>query len=160
MKVFKWWQQHLLLYDALYSLRWIWFTKNLNIMHLSLASPLADPGEPTGTQGEWYSFGISFFPEEEGSNFAGSWEHTHGTCLSFDQWSNPWPDQDFFEPFCFISMPNFNIICCGCSYFPLGKSYLSLNFMPFTQRLWMACGCYGKQFPRGVPGFDPQGSIW
>ena len=24
-------------------------------------------GEPTGTQGEWYSFGISFFPAGEGS---------------------------------------------------------------------------------------------
>ena len=40
-------------------------------MHLSFASPwvnaLDTPGEPTGTQGEWYSFGISFFPTAEGS---------------------------------------------------------------------------------------------
>ena len=42
-----------------------------NVMHLSFASPLVDvqdtPGQPTGTQGEWYSFGISFFPRGEGS---------------------------------------------------------------------------------------------
>ena len=33
-------------------------------MHLSFASPWVDP---RGTQGEWYSFGISFFPAGEGS---------------------------------------------------------------------------------------------
>ena len=40
-------------------------------MHLSFASPWVDPrdipGEPMGTQGEWYSFGISFFSVGEGS---------------------------------------------------------------------------------------------
>ena len=39
-------------------------------MHLSFASPWVDtldiPGEPTGTQGEWHSFGIYFFPAGEG----------------------------------------------------------------------------------------------
>ena len=40
-------------------------------MLLSFASlwvnPQDTPGEPAGTQGEWYSFGISFFPAGEGS---------------------------------------------------------------------------------------------
>ena len=40
-------------------------------MHLSFASSWVDPrdtpGESSGTQGEWYSFGISFFPSGEGS---------------------------------------------------------------------------------------------
>ena len=42
-----------------------------NIMHLSFASPWADPrathGQPTGAQGEWHNFGISFFPTGEES---------------------------------------------------------------------------------------------
>ena len=41
------------------------------VMDLSFASPWVDPrdtpGEPTGIQGGWYSFGISFFPAREGS---------------------------------------------------------------------------------------------
>ena len=40
-------------------------------MHLSFASPWVEardtPGEPTGTKGEWYSFGISFIHVGEGS---------------------------------------------------------------------------------------------
>ena len=45
-------------------------------MRLSFATP--------GTQGEWYSFGISFFPHEGGelfsfgNDFAGPRAHTHG----------------------------------------------------------------------------------
>ena len=39
-------------------------------MHLSFASPWIDPrvtpGVPTGSQGEWSSFGISFFPAGAG----------------------------------------------------------------------------------------------
>ena len=39
--------------------------------NLSFTSPWVDswdtPGEPTGTQGEWYSFGISFFPVGAGN---------------------------------------------------------------------------------------------
>ena len=41
------------------------------LMHLSFASPCVDPwdtpGEPSGTQREWYSFGISFSPAAEGN---------------------------------------------------------------------------------------------
>ena len=57
-------------------------------MHLSFASPWVDtldiPGEPTGTQGEWHSFGIYFFPRgggvlfSFGNDFAGPWGHTTG----------------------------------------------------------------------------------
>ena len=40
-------------------------------MHLLFASLWVDlrdtPEEPTGSQGGWYSFGISFFPAGEGS---------------------------------------------------------------------------------------------
>ena len=59
-------------------------------MHLSFASPWVDtldiPGEPTGTQGEWHSFGIYFFPcgGEDlfsfGNDFAGPRGHTDGIC--------------------------------------------------------------------------------
>ena len=52
-------------------------------MHLSFASPSVDPwdtpGEPTGTQGEWYSFWYLFFPRgggelfSFGNDFAGPW---------------------------------------------------------------------------------------
>ena len=41
------------------------------VVHLSFPSPWVEPqdtpGEPTGRQGEWSSFGISFFPAGEGS---------------------------------------------------------------------------------------------
>ena len=36
-------------------------------MNLSFASPWVDPREPTGTQAEWYNFGISVFPAGKGS---------------------------------------------------------------------------------------------
>ena len=43
----------------------------LNALQVSFASPCVDPrdtpGEPTGTQGEWYGFGIPFFPVGEES---------------------------------------------------------------------------------------------
>ena len=42
-------------------------TLHTPIMHLSFASPWVDPLGTHGNQGEWYSFGISFFREEEGS---------------------------------------------------------------------------------------------
>jgi len=55
-------------------------------MHLSFALPLVypwdTPGEPTGTQEEWYSLGISFSPRGRevvsfGNDFTGLREHTH-----------------------------------------------------------------------------------
>ena len=58
-------------------------------MHLSFASPWVDtldiPREPTGTQGEWHSFGIFFSRGgwdlfSFGNDFAGPWGHTHGIC--------------------------------------------------------------------------------
>ena len=44
------------------------------LMHSLFASPWVDPRdtprEPSGAQGEWYSFGISFFPHREGELFS------------------------------------------------------------------------------------------
>ena len=58
-----------------------WAIRELAVMPLSFASLWVDP---RGTQGEWYSFGISFFPAGElssfGNDFAGPRGHTHGIC--------------------------------------------------------------------------------
>ena len=59
-------------------------------MHSLFASPwvnpLEHPQEPTGSQGEWFSFGISFFPCRGGdlfsfgNAFAAPRGHTHRIC--------------------------------------------------------------------------------
>ena len=72
-------------------------------------------GEPTGTQGKWCRFDISFFPHGRGellsfgNDFAGPrrqtqeiWENFGSRYITLDQ--------RFFAPFYFMSMSNFNII--------------------------------------------------
>ena len=114
-----------------------------DVIHLSFASPWVDPrvdpGEPMGIQGEWHSFGISFFLRGGGelfcfgNDFAGSWGHTHGIYSTFDQWYIAL-DQSFFAPFYFISVPNFDIML-WVFIFPPREGLCVINFTPFTQGL-------------------------
>ena len=153
MKVFKWWQQHLLPY-YIHSTH---YTKNLNIMYLSLASLWVDHGETTGTQGNGTVL-VFFFPCEggvqlfslNGNNFAELWELLPtGLVWVLISGIIP-PDQYFFVPFYFISMPDFNIICCGCSCFLLGKGYLSLILCPLPSGFgWLLV--VSKRNSPGVP---------
>lgn len=98
---------------------------------LPLASP---PGEPMDTKGEWYSFGINFFPRRGGefysfgNNFSGSRGRTHGICLSFGL------QQSFSAPCYFISMPNFDIMLWAF-ILPPRKVLFVIIFMPLTQGL-------------------------
>ena len=109
------------------------------VMHLSFASPWVDPREPTGVQGEWHSFGTSFFPLGEGELFsfendiAGSRGHTHGICSTFGRWYIA-IDQSFFAPFYFISVPNFDIML-WVFILPSREGLFVINFMSFTQEL-------------------------
>ena len=43
---------------------------------------------------------------------------------------------------------------------PPREGLFVINFMPFTQGLWMVFVCHEKQLPGGVPGVDPRGSKW
>ena len=50
------------------------------IMHYHLLPRGSTPGTSKGTQGEWYSFGVSSFPAREGVKFWKRLRWTTGTC--------------------------------------------------------------------------------
>ena len=82
-------------------------SKGSNIMHLSSAFPWVDhrdtPRKLPGKRNCYFSFG---------NDFAGPREHTHA--IGSIGWSSGQRyialDQRLFAPFCFISMPNFDIM--------------------------------------------------
>ena len=121
-------------------------------MNSSFGSPV---GQPLGTHGEWYSFGISFYPAGEGSCLVlETTSQNLWVCSSFGQRYIALDQRFFLVPFYFISMPNFDIML-WVFIIPLGKGYLSLILCPFTQGLWMAFVGHEKQFLRAIPRVDP-----
>ena len=129
-------------------------------MHLSFASLWVDPPWGTyGNPGEMVQFWYFFFPHGEGDLFSfgnyvtGPLGHTHGICLSFGQ-QNISLDYSFFASFYFISMPNFDIMLCVCSYFPVGKGYLSLILCPLPRGFEWSLFITKKN----SPAVDPRGS--
>ena len=89
--------------------------------------------------GEWYSFGICFFPCRGGqlfsfgNDFTGPWGHTHDICSSFGQWYIAL-DQSFFMPFYFILMiPNYFNIMLWVFILPPKEGLFVINFMPFPK---------------------------
>ena len=121
-------------------------------MNSSFGSPV---GQPLGTHGEWYSFGISFYPAGEGSCLVlETTSQNLWVCSSFGQRYIALDQRFFLVSFYFISMPNFDIML-WVFIIPLGKGYLSLILCPFTQGLWMAFVGHEKQFLRAIPRVDP-----
>ena len=119
------------------------------------------PGEPTGTQKKWYRFDISFFPHGRGellsfgNDFAGPRGHTHGICSSFGQRYIAL-GQSFSRHFMSFRC-QILILCCGCTYFPLAKGYLSLNWCPLPRCFEGFCFSR-KSIPWSVQWVDSWGS--
>ena len=97
------------------------FSSNLTY-ELIIWFPVGQPlGHPRGTHGEWYSFGISFFPAGEGSCLVlettlqnHRQKQTYGFVRVLVSGTSLWT-KGFF-PFHFISFRcQILILCCGCS---------------------------------------------
>lgn len=98
----------------------------------------------TGTEGEWYSFGSSFFPAGEGSCLV--WETTlldHGDIpTGFGRiFGHRYIalDQIFVMPFYLFSMPNFDICCMWVFILTAREGLIVVDFMPFTRGFEWLC---------------------
>lgn len=97
---------------------------------------LGQPWEPRGS-----GTILVFLFSPRGRGVAKSWKQLRRTTRThpwdmdvFEVWSALYIalHQLFFAPFYFISC-QISILCCGCSYFPLGKGYFSSILCPLPK---------------------------
>ena len=79
----------------------------------------------------------------------------HRICLHFDQQYITLGPK-IFPPFYVILIPNFDILCCECSYFAPGKGYLSLILCPLSR----ASEGFFFITKNNSPGVSPRVNPW
>ena len=119
------------------------------IIYFLMGRPLGHPEGTHGNSGEIVKFFKFYFSRGElfsfGNDFAGPRGHTH------------WIGSSFGQQCIAFSRHYFISICCGCSYFPLGKGFLLFILCPLPRGFEWFLFVTKNNSPGGCPGGRPTG---